>query len=101
MWVPDCMSQTGLHGDLGGAHLPANQAWPVEKMWHSWSMDSVNRKYAGAGVGVGLGLCFGAAMGAAMHNIGLGVAFGVGMGVAFSLIFGGAALQREKGKDSD
>ena len=36
-----------------------------------------------------------------MHNAAVGVAFGVAIGVAFSLIFGGAALPREKSKDSN
>ena len=43
------------------------------------------------GVGISLGLCFGAALGAAMHN--------VAVGVAFSMIFGAASpesLARKK-----
>jgi hypothetical protein len=60
------------------------------------------------GVGISLGLCFGAAMGAALHNLvewsstasGVGIALGVSLGSVASskFVFGGrpAALDREK-----
>ncbi len=46
------------------------------------------------GVGAGLGVCFGAALGAIMHNPGLGVALGLVCGAAL-----GAVWARKKSKD--
>ena len=45
----------------------------------------MNKKYIG--IGVSLGLCFGAALGAVMHNVGLGIAIGLPFGTAFGAVW--------------
>jgi hypothetical protein len=53
----------------------------------------MNRKHVG--VGISLGLCFGAALGAALHNLGVGTAMpnvgvGIALGVSLGAVYGAA-----------
>jgi hypothetical protein len=56
----------------------------------------MNRKYVGMGTSISLGLCFGAALGAALHNLGVGsaldvnVGVGIALGVSLGTVFGAA-----------
>jgi hypothetical protein len=53
----------------------------------------MNKKYIG--VGVSLGLCFGAALGAAVHNVGLGIALGLPFGAAIGVVL----ARKKRGAD--
>jgi hypothetical protein len=52
------------------------------------------------GVGISLGICFGAALGASLHDVGLGIALGISLGALASsrYVFGAPdpALARTK-----
>ena len=52
----------------------------------------MNKKYIG--IGTSLGLCFGAGLGAALHNVGLWSGIGMVFGTAF-----GAVWARKMSKD--
>jgi hypothetical protein len=41
--------------------------------------------------GMSLGLCFGAASGAALHNLALGIALSVALGIPGGLVFSGSS----------
>ena len=56
----------------------------------------MTRKYVRMGTSISLGLCFGAALGASLHNLGVGTALdvnlgvGIALGVSLGAIFGAA-----------
>ena len=88
---------------------PAMEAGIVEstgrsrKLWHSWIEDFMTREY-NIGVGLSLGLCFGAALGAALHNLGVGTAMpnvsvGMALGASLGTVFGASLGSIRRGID--